>query len=56
VALDGEPAQVFADPVIFTLANLTQYGGGAPDRAAGPFDDGQMEMVVVLRKTCRWCS
>jgi len=50
VALDGEPAQVFADPVIFTLANLTQYGGGAQIAPQARSDDGQMEMVVVLRQ------
>ena len=50
VALDGKPAQVFADPVIFTLANLTQYGGGAQIAPQARSDDGQMEMVVVLRQ------
>ena len=50
VALDGEPAQVFADPVIFTLANLTQYGGGLQIAPQARSDDGQMEMVVVLRQ------
>ncbi|HPT15698.1 MAG TPA: diacylglycerol kinase family lipid kinase [Kiritimatiellia bacterium] len=50
VALDGEPAQVFADPIIFTLANLTQYGGGAQIAPQARSDDGQMEMVVVLRQ------
>jgi len=50
VALDGEPAQGFADPVIFTLANLTQYGGGAQIAPQARSDDGQMEMVVVLRQ------
>ena len=50
VALDGGPEQVIPDPVIFTLANLTQYGGGAQIAPQARSDDGQMEMVVVLRQ------
>ena len=49
VALDGGATQVFANPILFTVANLTQYGGGAQIAPKARPDDGLMEMVVVLR-------
>ena len=48
-ALDGGPVQTFANPILFTVANLTQYGGGAQIAPKARPDDGLMEMVVVLR-------
>ena len=45
--LDGGPVQHLPDPVIFTLANLTQYGGGAQIAPQARPDDGFMEMVAV---------
>ena len=48
-ALDGGPAQSFPNPILFTVANLTQYGGGAQIAPKARPDDGLMEMVVVLR-------
>lgn len=50
VSLDGGPAQAFPNPIIFTVANLTQYGGGARIAPKARPDDGVMEMVVVLRQ------
>ena len=47
--LDGAPAQTFSDPILFTVANLTQYGGGAQIAPKARPDDGLMELVVVLR-------
>ena len=47
--LDGAPAQVFSDPILFTVANLTQYGGGAQIAPKARPDDGLMELVVALR-------
>ena len=49
VALDGGPAQVFSNPILFTVANLTQYGGGAQIAPKARPDDGLMELVVALR-------
>lgn len=50
VELDGGQAKfAFSNPVIFTVANLTQYGGGAQIAPQARPDDGVMEMVVVLR-------
>ena len=47
--LDGGPAQLFPNPILFTVANLTQYGGGAQIAPKARPDDGFMEMVVILR-------
>ena len=48
-AIDGAPAQIFSAPILFTIANLTQYGGGAQIAPKARPDDGLMELVVVLR-------
>ena len=48
-SLDGGPAQVFPNPILFTVANLTQYGGGARIAPKARPDDGLMELVVALR-------
>jgi diacylglycerol kinase (ATP) len=47
---EGREKLSFPNPVIFTVANLTQYGGGAQIAPQASPDDGLMEMVVVLRK------
>lgn len=50
VELDGAETMVCPDPLLFTVANLTQFGGGAriaPDARA---DDGWLELVVALRQ------
>lgn len=48
-AIDGGPSQVFQNPILFTVANLTQYGGGAQIAPKARPDDGLMELVVALR-------
>ncbi len=47
---DGQEKLSFPNPVIFTVANLTQYGGGAQIAPQARSDDGLMEMVVVLKQ------
>ena len=47
---EGREKHSFPNPVIFTVANLTQYGGGAQIAPQARPDDGLMEMVVVLRQ------
>jgi diacylglycerol kinase (ATP) len=47
--LDGGPAQLFPNPILFTVANLTQYGGGAQIAPKARPDDGFMELVVAAR-------
>ncbi len=50
VSLDDSETLSFPDPIIFTAANLTQYGGGARIAPQALSDDGYMEMVVALRQ------
>jgi diacylglycerol kinase (ATP) len=50
VEIDGRVNLTFPDPMIFTAANLTQYGGGAQIAPQALPDDGFMEMVVVRRQ------
>ena len=46
---DGENLD-FRLPVIFTIANLTQYGGGAIIAPHAKEDDGKLELVVGEKK------
>jgi YegS/Rv2252/BmrU family lipid kinase len=46
---DGERLD-FRKPVIFTIANLTQYGGGAVIAPHAKADDGMLELVVGEKK------
>lgn len=50
VELDDRERLSFPDPIVFTVANLTQYGGGAQIAPQALPDDGFMEMVVVSRQ------
>ena len=46
---DGETID-FRLPVLFTIANLTQYGGGAMIAPHALEDDGKLELVVGLQR------
>ncbi len=46
---DGERT-VYENPIVFTAANLTQFGGGAVIAPEANAHDGRLELVVVLRK------
>ena len=48
--LDGRRRVTFSRPVIFTVANLTQYGGGALIAPSACPDDGLLELVAILRQ------
>jgi diacylglycerol kinase family enzyme len=50
VTLDGHEQLRFPDPMVFTVANLTQYGGGAKIAPHAEPDDGQLELVVLPRQ------
>ncbi len=50
VVLDGTGKHSFKDPLIFTVANLTQYGGGAQIAPHACPDDGALELVTILRQ------
>ncbi len=50
VTLDDGAPLAFEKPMVFTIANLTQYGGGARIAPDAQADDGQLELVVALRQ------
>lgn len=50
VELDGKGRETFPRPMVFTIANLSQYGGGARIAPQARSDDGMLELVVVLRQ------
>jgi len=50
VETDSGEKLVFPDPLVFTIANLTQYGGGAKIAPRARPDDGRLELVVALRQ------
>jgi len=50
VILDSGEELHLQDPMVFTIANLTQYGGGARIAPHAREDDGCLELVVVLRQ------
>ena len=47
VLLDGSEKLRFPDPMLFTIANLTEYGGGAKIAPQARPDDGLLELVVI---------
>jgi diacylglycerol kinase family enzyme len=49
VNVDGGEDLTFKDPLIFTIANLTEFGGGAKIAPQACADDGFLELVVVGR-------
>ena len=48
--LDGGERLSFNDPVVFTVANLTQFGGGAKIAPQACPDDGCLELVVMCQE------
>lgn len=50
VIVDQQEELLFEDPVVFTIANVTQYGGGAKIAPHARPDDGYLELVVALRQ------
>ncbi|MCS6771768.1 MAG: diacylglycerol kinase family lipid kinase [Kiritimatiellae bacterium] len=50
VVLDDDEKLVFQYPLVFTVANLTQYGGGARIAPKARHDDGYLEMVVLEKQ------
>jgi diacylglycerol kinase (ATP) len=49
IELDGGKAEVVDDPLVFTVANLTQYGGGARIAPTAHENDGILELVVIAK-------
>jgi len=50
VEIDGAAPTSFKAPMVFTVANMTQYGGGARIAPQARPDDGYLELVVALRQ------
>ena len=50
VELDGGRMLHFRRPMLFTIANLTQYGGGARIAPQANPEDGELELVVGLQQ------
>jgi diacylglycerol kinase family enzyme len=50
VIVDGGMEIEYPAPMVFTVANLTQFGGGARIAPSAKPDDGQLELVVALRQ------
>jgi diacylglycerol kinase family enzyme len=48
--LDGEKEIYIEDPQLCTIANLSQYGGGAPKGPGGQAADGKLQLVTIRRK------
>ncbi len=49
VVLDGGDTLTFDGPLVFTVANLTQYGGGARIAPKAEHNDGLLDLVVIER-------
>lgn len=47
--LDAGPEETVADPLVFTVANLTQYGGGARIAPQARENDGLLELVAISK-------
>lgn len=51
VSIDGQADVLeFDRPLVFTVANLTQYGGGALIAPRACADDGRLELVVISQR------
>jgi YegS/Rv2252/BmrU family lipid kinase len=50
VSLDSNEEFCFKDVLVFTIANMTQYGGGAKIAPQAKEDDGYLELVVALHQ------
>lgn len=50
VTVDGKEQLAFSDSIVFTVANLTQFGGGARIAPNACPDDGYLELVVIARR------
>ena len=48
--LDGKEELHIPDPLLCTIANLTQYGGGAQIAPGAKSDDGNLQLVTIRRK------
>lgn len=54
IEIDGEETISLKEVVVFTVANLSQYGGGAVIAPHARADDGYLELVVAVKKDMPW--
>lgn len=47
ISVDQKSPEIIDDPLVFTVANLTQYGGGARIAPQAHESDGVLELVVI---------
>ncbi len=47
--VDGREAETIKEPMLFTIANLTQFGGGARIAPRARADDGRLWLAYALR-------
>jgi diacylglycerol kinase (ATP) len=47
IEIDGGLPETVQNPMVFTVANLTQFGGGARIAPEACADDGRLELVIV---------
>lgn len=49
IEVDGKSARSIQQPMLFTIANLTQYGGGAQIAPQARADDGRLWLTYALK-------
>lgn len=54
IELDSGEILSIPDPVVFTVANLTQFGGGAKIAPHATANDGKLELVALRQKDVPW--
>lgn len=50
ISVDGGATETINDPLVFTVANLTQYGGGARIAPQARENDGLLELVAISKQ------
>lgn len=50
ISIDGGATEEIEDPLVFTVANLTQYGGGARIAPQACESDGLLELVAISKQ------
>jgi len=54
IRLDDKEEITIEDPLVCTIANLTQYGGGAQIAPGAKADDGKLQLVTLRQRDLPW--
>lgn len=54
ICLDNGEEILLDDPLVCTIANLTQYGGGAQIAPNAQADDGKLQLVTLRQRDLPW--